>query len=81
VTIISVEGASAAGKTTTSATLAIRNNALHIHEVAACWEKLEPIYPKWFFERQVDRWNMATRQEPTTQVIIDIDLFQPFWYN
>ncbi|ANF97822.1 hypothetical protein [Paenibacillus bovis] len=80
-TIISIEGASAAGKTTTSAALAIRNNALHIPEIAACWEKPEPIYPEWFFERQVDRWNMATRQEATTQVIIDIDLFQPFWYN
>lgn len=80
-TIISIEGASAAGKTTTSAALAAQSGALHIPEVAALWEKPDQVYPEWFFERQVDRWHMAARHEQETQVIIDIDLFQPFWYN
>ncbi|WP_458121639.1 hypothetical protein [Paenibacillus sp. Z6-24] len=80
-TIISIEGASAAGKTTTSAALSAQSGALHIPEVAALWEKPDQLYPEWFFERQVDRWHMAARHEQETQVIIDIDLFQPFWYN
>lgn len=80
-TIISIEGASAAGKTTTSATLATLNGAIHIPEVAAWWNKPEIEYPEWFFERKVDRWKIATDSETSRQVIIDIDLYQPFWYN
>ncbi|MDM5278290.1 hypothetical protein ACN9MH_11625 [Paenibacillus silvae] len=80
-TIISIEGASAAGKTTTSATLANQNGSFHIPEVAAWWEKPELVYPEWFFERQVDRWKIATEKEKDGLVIIDIDLYQPFWYN
>jgi len=80
-TIISIEGASAAGKTTTSAAFAARSGALHIPEIAMLWEKPDPEYPEWFFERQADRWKMALGEEPKRQVVIDIDLFQPFWYN
>lgn len=80
-TIISIEGASAAGKTTTSSAFAARNGAFHIPEVAAWWEKPEPVYPEWFFERQADRWAAAIEEEPKRPVVIDIDLFQPFWYN
>jgi len=80
-TIISIDGASAAGKTTTSAALSNLLGAFHIPEVAAWWKKPEQEYPEWFFERQVDRWRIATEKEQEQQVIIDIDLFQPFWYN
>ncbi|MCQ4087002.1 ATP-binding protein [Saccharibacillus sp. JS10] len=80
-TIISIEGASAAGKTTTSAALCAANGGFHIPEVAARWEKPQPEYPEWFFERQVDRWQIATEKEINALVTIDIDLFQPFWYN
>ncbi len=80
-TIISIEGASAVGKTATSSALATVNNAFHIPEVASWWEKPEHEYPEWFFERQLDRWNIAIEKETDTEVIIDIDLFQPFWYN
>lgn len=81
-TIISIEGASAVGKTTTSATLAATNGAFHIPEVATWWKKPEKEYPEWFFERQADRWEIAVeKEEQNNLVIIDIDLFQPFWYN
>ncbi|NGZ77717.1 ATP-binding protein [Saccharibacillus alkalitolerans] len=80
-TIISIEGASAAGKTTTSSALARQTGALHIQEVAACWNKPEPEYPEWFFERQADRWSLAAERDRDGLAIIDIDLFQPFWYN
>jgi len=43
-TIISIEGASAAGKTTTSAAFAARHHGFHIPEVAAWWEKPVPDY-------------------------------------
>ncbi|OWA37694.1 hypothetical protein B9G55_06510 [Saccharibacillus sp. O16] len=80
-TIISIEGASAAGKTTTSSAFAARNQGFHIPEVAAWWEAPNPVYPEWFFERQADRWAAAIEQEAKRPVVIDIDLFQPFWYN
>lgn len=80
-TIISIEGASAAGKTTTSAALAALKQGLHIQEVAMLWAKPEPAYPEWFFERQADRWQMALEHESSGLAVIDIDLFQPFWYN
>jgi len=80
-TIISIEGASAAGKTTTSAALAHQNRAFHIPEVATWWKKPAQEYAEWFFERQVDRWRIATEKEQDGEVIIDIDLFQTFWYN
>lgn len=80
-TIISIEGASAAGKTTTSAALAGQIGAFHVPEVATWWKKPEHEYPEWFFERQVDRWKIASEKEQDGLVIIDIDLYQPFWYN
>ena len=80
-TIISIEGASAAGKTTTSAALAAKTVGFHIPEVAMSWEKPQREYPEWFFERQADRWNIATEKEKEGLAVIDIDLFQPFWYN
>jgi len=81
VTIISIEGASAAGKTTTSAALAAQTGGFHIPEVAMWWEKPQREYPEWFFERQADRWKIATEKEGNGLAVIDIDLFQPFWYN
>ncbi|WP_442600731.1 hypothetical protein [Paenibacillus sp. KN14-4R] len=81
-TIISIEGASAVGKTTTSAELSKIKNAFHIPEVAMLWKKPEQEYPEWFFERQLYRWNIAVEQEQSKDlVVVDIDLFQPLWYN
>ncbi|WP_020616400.1 hypothetical protein [Paenibacillus daejeonensis] len=81
-TIISIEGASAVGKTTTSSTLAARYGGCHIPEVNTWWKRPEPGYPEWFFERQVDRWRIANEKLSEHRfVVIDIDLFQPFWYN
>lgn len=79
--IINIEGASAVGKTTTSRELALRHNGFHIPEVNALWKRPDPDYPEWFFERQVDRWTIAQEKSQDHRfVVIDIDLFQPFWY-
>ncbi|TMV43144.1 ATP-binding protein [Paenibacillus mesophilus] len=82
-TIISIEGASAVGKTSTSAELAASHGAFHIPEINTWWkERPNPEYREWWFERQADRWRIAQeKQENHSFVVIDIDLFQPFWYN
>lgn len=82
-TIISIEGASAVGKTSTSSELAAIHGAFHIPEINTWWkERPNPEYREWWFERQVDRWRIALEnRNKHSFVVIDIDLFQPFWYN
>lgn len=81
-TVINIEGASAVGKTTTSSLLASSYKGFHIPEVNAWWKCPDPEYREWFFERQLDRWRIAQeKKEDHRFVVIDIDLFQPFWYN
>ncbi|MDQ6421666.1 hypothetical protein RB620_19760 [Paenibacillus sp. LHD-117] len=82
-TIISIEGASAVGKTSTSSELAASHGAFHIPEVNTWWkERPNPEYREWWFERQADRWRIALENRNNHSfVVIDIDLFQPFWYN
>ncbi|MGM0884899.1 MAG: hypothetical protein ACQEXQ_28140 [Bacillota bacterium] len=82
-TIIGIDGASAVGKTTTSARLASDHGAFHIPEINTWWKQRPiPEYREWWFERQVDRWTIAQEQQKNhSLVVIDIDLFQPFWYN
>lgn len=82
-TVISIEGASAVGKTTTSAKLAASYGGIHIPEVNTWWKQRPvPEYREWWFERQADRWRIAQEHLATYRfAVIDIDLFQPFWYN
>ncbi len=81
-TVINIEGASASGKTTTSSALALRYDGYHIPEVNTWWKRPENEYREWFFERNVDRWRIAKEKIKDHRfVVIDIDLFQPFWYN
>ncbi|MGG1634580.1 hypothetical protein MHH56_31860 [Paenibacillus sp. FSL K6-3182] len=81
-TIIHMEGASAVGKTTTSSALALKYGGYHIPEVNTLWKRPEIEYPEWFFERQLDRFRIAQEKSKAHRfVVIDIDLFQPFWYN
>jgi deoxyadenosine/deoxycytidine kinase len=81
-TIIQIEGASAVGKTTTSSALALKYDGYHIPEVNTWWKRPEHEYPEWFFERQLDRFRIAQEKSRDHRfVVIDIDLFQPFWYN
>lgn len=82
ITIINLEGASAVGKTTTSSALALSYDGFHIPEVNTWWKHPEHAHPEWFFERQLDRWKIAQEKIKDHRfVVIDIDLFQPFWYN
>jgi len=81
-TIISIEGPSAVGKTSTSSEIALRYGAFHIPEIYSWWRPPNPEYREWWFERQADRWRIAQQEKLSRSlVVIDIDLFQPFWYN
>lgn len=80
--IICFEGASAVGKTTLSKYLRDNYNAYVIPEVNLLFGR-KPDEPKfWYFEKQVERWNLAVKASKNYEVVIlDGDPFQPLWYN
>lgn len=80
--IICLEGASGAGKSTTSRELMKRWDAYIVPEVNELFKRPLVMPENWYFERQVERWKIA--QEKIQQhewVVLDGDVFQPFWYN
>jgi deoxyadenosine/deoxycytidine kinase len=80
--IICFEGASAVGKTSLSKYLAENFNAYVIPEVNLLFQRT-PNEPKfWYFEKQVERWELAVKASKNYQIVIlDGDPFQPLWYN
>ncbi len=80
--IICFEGASAVGKTTLSKYLRDNYNACVIPEVNLLFER-KPDEPKfWYFEKQVERWDLAVKASKNYEIVIlDGDPFQPLWYN
>jgi hypothetical protein len=82
VTIICLEGASAAGKTTLSHEIAVRTGAAVIAEVWALFGRPSPEPPLWYLEKQVERWRFALKSaEKHGLAILDGDPFQPLWYG
>ena len=80
--IICLEGASAAGKTTLSGAIAERTGAGVIGEVWTLFERPSPEPPLWYLERQVDRWRLAVESAAKHGLaILDGDPFQPLWYG
>ena len=81
-TIICLEGPSAVGKTTTCRLLSERFGAYIVPEVNAPFERPKDASATWCLERQVDRWQIAVREQETHSfAVLDGDPFQPFWYN
>ncbi|HEX9929869.1 MAG TPA: AAA family ATPase [Pyrinomonadaceae bacterium] len=80
--IICFEGASAVGKTSLSKYLSENFNAYAIPEVNLLFQRM-PDEPKfWYFEKQVERWELAVKAAKNYQIVIlDGDPFQPLWYN
>lgn len=79
--IICFEGASAVGKTTTANRLKTIGGAYVVPEVGVLFERPRNESPEWFFERQVERWQIADEQSKShSLVILDGDPFQPLWY-
>ena len=79
--IICFEGASAVGKTTTANRFKTICGAFVVPEVNLLFERPKDESPEWYFERQVERWQIAQEQNKSYRLIIlDGDPFQPFWY-
>lgn len=82
VTVIALEGASAVGKTTAAERLCEAFDAHRVPEVNERFERPERASATWYFERQCDRWRMATDRESDCEVVVlDGDVLQPLWYN
>jgi hypothetical protein len=80
--IVCLEGPSAAGKTATGAGFAGKYSAFVVPEVNKLFTRPSPEPEAWYFQRQVERWTIASRKLLDYEIVIlDGDPFQPFWYN
>lgn len=80
--IIAFEGASAVGKSTTCRELERNYGAFIIPEVNVLFERPRNEHRTWYFEKQVERWNMAVQKSQQYEIVIlDGDIYQPLSYN
>jgi hypothetical protein len=79
-TLICLEGASSIGKSTTSKYMHKKYDAYVVEEVNKLFKRPNPEPATWYFDRQVERWSIASSQD-SSLVIFDGDPFQPLWYN
>ncbi|WP_088078536.1 AAA family ATPase [Bacillus mycoides] len=80
--IIAFEGASAVGKSTTCRELEKNYGAFIIPEVNFLFERPKKAHRTWYFEKQVERWNIAVQKSQQYElVILDGDIYQPLSYN
>ncbi|PFN26982.1 chloramphenicol acetyltransferase [Bacillus cereus] len=76
--IIAFEGASAVGKSTTCRELEKNYGAYIIPEVNSLFERPKNEHRTWYFEKQVERWNIAVQKSKQYElVILDGDIYQP----
>jgi ABC-type dipeptide/oligopeptide/nickel transport system ATPase component len=81
-TLICLEGASGVGKSTTCLEIMTLYNASVIPEVNELFERPETASKYWYFEKQVERWQLAQEKLKKHElVVLDGDIFQPLWYN
>ncbi|TQV89441.1 chloramphenicol acetyltransferase [Aliikangiella coralliicola] len=80
--IICLEGASAVGKTTVSKILESEYGFVRIAEVNELFERPRYESSTWYFERQVNRSQLAREISANGgKAVLDGDPFQPVWYN
>ena len=82
--LICLEGASGVGKTTTAREITKRSGSstFIITEVNHLFERPQNEDKTWYFEKQIERFEMAKRKLKTYDtVILDGDIFQPLSYN
>ncbi|MCW9129626.1 ATP-binding protein [Bacillus paramycoides] len=80
--ILAFEGASAVGKSTTCRELEKNYGAYIIPEVNFLFERPKNEHRTWYFEKQVERWNIAVQKSQQYElVILDGDIYQPLSYN
>lgn len=80
--LICLEGPSAVGKTSTANALGDKLHAYVIPEVNLLFTRPPCPSPNWYFDRQVERWQIAQEKLATFDIVVlDGDLLQPVWYN
>ncbi len=79
--ILCLEGPSSVGKSSTARYLAQHHQAIHIPEVNLLFERPAQPSPYWYYERQVERFQLARAYPVDKLVLLDGDPFQPIWYN
>lgn len=80
--VICLEGASGIGKTTASQFLVEEYGYVRVPEVNELFDRSNSETPTWYFEKQIERWEIAKRiSEKGKVAILDGDHFQPLWYN
>lgn len=81
-TILCIEGPSAAGKTTLARALVQRIGAVAVPEVNQLFQRRPDEAPGWYLERQLDRWRLACEADAAGKVaVLDGDVLQPLWYG
>lgn len=81
-TVICLEGPSAAGKTTLAAAISSNDGAAVVPEVNQLFDRSGDEPWHWYFDRQVDRWRKARQAaDDGGLAILDGDIFQPLWYG
>lgn len=79
--LLCLEGPSAVGKSSTASYLAENHGAIHIREVNLLFQRPQNTSPYWYYERQVERFQIARSYPGENLVILDGDPFQPIWYD
>ncbi|MFT6101029.1 MAG: hypothetical protein ACJAYF_003591 [Arenicella sp.] len=80
--IICIEGASGVGKSTVCDVLEKEHGYKKIPEVNYLFKRPPNPSATWYFEKQVERWNLAKELSRNDElVVLDGDPFQPLWYN
>ncbi len=81
-TVIAIEGASAVGKSTVCRILEAEFGFSRIPEVNELFSRGVNPTSSWYFERQLERWQMACAvSKAGGRAVLDGDPLQPVWYN
>ena len=75
------EGAPAVGKSTVSKALKSHHNCYVVPEVNVLFGKENKESQLWYYQKQVERWNMALESGSESIRVLDGDIFQPVWFN
>ncbi|MGI9282468.1 MAG: AAA family ATPase [Endozoicomonas sp.] len=80
--VVCLEGASGIGKTTAAQFMEKEFGYVRIPEVNELFERPIEESSTWYFQKQVERWQLAEAASNAGKVaILDGDHLQTFWYN
>lgn len=80
--VITFEGAPAVGKSTIAGKLSDLHGCYTVPEVNKLFGKENRISDLWYYQKQVERWNLAINNQVNSVFsILDGDIFQPIWFS